>query len=104
MFRLNKEIDGRRTRLTFDGDITSECIESLEKCCDDAVSDGRQVDLVLRDVTGLDAAGQAFLRRLVARGVSLSASGVYMSYLLDDIRNTPPRDSKRLNRSSEASR
>ena len=86
MFRLDKELGDGRTRLTFDGDVSTECIESLERCCEEALKDGKPVDLILRDITGVDEAGQALLRRFAARGVCLFANGVYVSYLLDKIR------------------
>ena len=94
MFRLDKELGDRRTRLTFDGDISTECIESLERCCEEALKDGKPVDLSLRDITGVDEAGQALLRRLIARGVCLLANGVYVSYLLDNIRYKVIADGK----------
>ena len=86
MFRLDKTLDERRTRLTFDGDISMESVESLERCCEEALRNGMPVDLVLRDITGVDEAGQALLQRLAARGIALFANGLYVSYLLDNIR------------------
>ncbi len=71
-----------------------ESIESLERCCEEALKDGRSVDLILRDITSVDEAGQALLRRLAQRGVGLSASGVYVSYLLDNIRSNVSVDGK----------
>ena len=56
--------------------------------------DGKPVDLILRDITGVDEAGQALLRRLAARGASLFANGVYVSYLLDNIRGNVSADGK----------
>lgn len=88
VFRLNKELGDRRTRLTFDGEVSTECIESLERCCEEALKDGKPVDLSLRDITGVDEDGEALLRRLAARGVCLFANGVYVSYLLDTIRGS----------------
>lgn len=96
MFRLDKKLDDRRTRLTFDGEISSECIDSLERCCEQALKDGKPVDLSLRDITGIDEAGEALLRRLAARGVCLFANGVYVSYLLDKIRASVNADNKDL--------
>ena len=96
MFRLDKKLGDRRTRLTFDGEISSECIESLEKCCEEALKDGRPVDLSLRDITAIDEAGEALLRRLAARGVCLFANGVYVSYLLDTIRASVSANGKDL--------
>ena len=94
MFRLDKKLDDRRTRLAFDGEISTECVESLERCCEEALKDGKPVDLSLRDITGIDAAGEALLRRLAARGVCLFANGVYVSYLLDNIRGNVSANGK----------
>lgn len=94
MFRLDKELGERRTRLTFDGEVSTECIESLETCCEEALKDGKPVDLSLRDITGVDEAGKALLRRLAARGVCLFANGIYVSYLLDKIRGNVSADGK----------
>jgi hypothetical protein len=87
VFRLYRELGDRRTRLTFDGELSTECIESLERCCEKALKDGLPVELSLRDITAVDEAGQALLGRLAASGVCLSANGVYVSYLLDNIRS-----------------
>jgi hypothetical protein len=86
VFRLDKELGERRTRLTFDGEISMECIESLDRCCEEALRDGKPVDLILRDITGVDEIGQALLRRLAASGICLFGNGLYVSYLLDNIR------------------
>jgi hypothetical protein len=102
VFRLDKELGERRTRLTFDGEISTECIESLERCCEEALRDGKPVDLILRDITGVDEAGLALLRRFAARGICLFANGVYVSYLLDKIRCNVSADGKDCKRSSEA--
>jgi len=96
VFRLDKKLADRRTHLTFDGDISTECIDSLERCCEQALKDGKPVDLSLRDITGIDEAGEALLRRLAARGVCLFANGVYVSYLLDNIRASVSADDKDL--------
>ena len=96
MFRLDKDLGERRTGLTFDGELSTECIESLERCCEEALKDGKPVDLSLRDITGIDEAGEALLRRLAAKGVCLFANGVYVSYLLDNIRDKLSADRKDL--------
>ena len=76
--------------------MSAECVESLERCCEEALKDGKPVDLSLRDITGIDEAGEALLRRLAARGVWLFANGLYVSYVLDKIRGSVSADSKDL--------
>jgi len=83
MFRITKDEERTRTRLTIDGQLSAESITAVETCCNQAGSDGRTVQLYLRDVTSVDQAGQSLLSRLAAKGVHLSASGVYTSYLVE---------------------
>jgi hypothetical protein len=56
--------------------------------------DGKPVDLMLRNITGVDDAGHALLRRLARNGVCLSANGVYVAYLLENIRGDANADGK----------
>lgn len=95
MFRVDKELSEQRARLTVSGEISPECIELLETCCDQAIKDGRAVYLVL-DVTTIDDSGRALLRRLAANGVCIFAKGIYHSYVVDTIRRAARRDFKRL--------
>ena len=86
MFRVDKEIGKQRIRLLIVGEISAECIDLIESSCDQSLKGGKGVDLVLHAVTTIDEAGHALLHRLAARGVHLSANGVYYSYLVDTIR------------------
>jgi hypothetical protein len=91
VFRVEKEFDEQRTRLTISGEISSECAELVESCCQQAISDGKAVDLVL-DATNIDESGRALLRSLAAKGVYLVAKGVYYSYVVDTIRQAVSRE------------
>lgn len=82
MFRITKAEDRSKTILTIDGQLSGESVAAVETCCTQAGSDGRPVQLYLRDVTSVDQAGQKMLSRLAAKGVHLAASGVYTSYLV----------------------
>ncbi len=82
VFRLEKKLSAEGTCLTIDGDISTECINVIETSCDEAMGSGKPVDLVLRDVTTVDEAGRALLRRLAETGVRLFGNGVYTSYLI----------------------
>ena len=93
VFRVEKEFNEQRTRLTISGEISSECAELVESCCQQAISDGKAVDLVL-DVTNIDESGRALLRSLAAKGVCLVAKGVYYSYVVDTIRQAVSREAE----------
>ncbi len=82
MFRVSKTEEPSRTVVTIDGDLSGDYIEVVETCCDQAISVGKPVHFFLRDVSTVDQAGRALLRRLTAKGVRLLASGVYTSYLI----------------------
>jgi hypothetical protein len=81
MFRVNKAEDGSRTVVNIDGQLSGGHIEVVGTCRDQAVSKGKPVDLFLRDVTTVDQAGRALLRRLAGKGIRLICNGVYTSYL-----------------------
>jgi len=83
VFRLEKKLSQEGTCLTIDGDISTECIDVIETSCDEAMGIGKPVNLVLRDVTTVDEAGRALLRRLAETGVRLFGNGVYTSYLIE---------------------
>ena len=93
MFRVSKTEERSRTIFTIEGQLSSEYIEVVETCCDQAIAAARSVELFLRDVSTIDAAGRALLGRLAAKGVRLVGSGVYTSYLVTAV-NPPKLDSK----------
>jgi ABC-type transporter Mla MlaB component len=95
MFRISKAEEPSRTTLTIDGQLSADSIAAVETCCNQARSNGRPVQLYLRDVTSVDQAGQSLLSRLAARGIHLAASGVYTSYLVQAVTGAEkaPRDS-----------
>jgi hypothetical protein len=82
MFRANKAEEASRTIITIDGRLSGDYVEFVGTYCDQALSAGKPVQLFLRDVAAVDEAGRAMLRRLAAKGVGLTGSGVYTSYLV----------------------
>ncbi len=85
MFRISKVEEQPRTVITVAGQLTADYIGVVEACCDQVISTGRPTDILLRDVTAIDQAGRALLRRLAARGVRLLASGIYTAYLVQEL-------------------
>ena len=88
VFRLEKKLSREGTCLTLDGDISTECIDVIETSCDEAMADGKPVDLFLREVITVDESGRTLLCRLAAKGVRLLANGVYASYLIEAANRT----------------
>jgi hypothetical protein len=85
MIRVTKTEERSRTTITIDGQLSGDSISLVETCCTQAGTIGKPVQLFLRDVTSVDRAGQTLLSRLAAKGVKLSASGVYTSYLVQSL-------------------
>src|SRR5271157_4066398 len=72
--------------LTIDGQLGGEYVESLEMSTNEALGEHKPVHLFLRNVSHIDERGRTLLAHLAAKGVQLSASGVYSSYIVDEIR------------------
>ena len=82
MIHITKTAERSRTIVTVDGQLSGDSIDVVEACCNQAESDGKAVQLFLRDVTAVDQTGRLLLARLAARGIRLAATGVYTSYLV----------------------
>ena len=83
MIRIIKADEPARTTITVDGRFTGgDYIEAVETCCNQAISKGKPVLLVLRDVSVIGEDGRELLRRLAAEGIGLRASGIYNSYIV----------------------
>ena len=89
MLRVSKREERSRTVLIVDGRLWADYVQVVETCCNEAISTGTIIHLYLRDVTTVDSAGRALLSRLAAKGVHLSASGLYTSHLIRDLIATP---------------
>jgi hypothetical protein len=78
------------TTITVDGKLSGEGVEPVETCCIEAILKGKPVRLYLRDVSTIDERGRSLLRKLVEKGVGLKASGIYSSYIVDEIQSPKP--------------
>ena len=85
MFRVSTAAGLSHTTVTIDGQLVGDCVDIVEKCCDQALSAGTAVLLFLRDVSILDLSARAMLSRVSRKGVRLLGAGVYTSYLADEI-------------------
>lgn len=90
MFRLSKTGDDGATVFTVDGQLATEYINVVEESCSSAAGEGKRVSLHLRDVSAIDEAGHCLLRRLAQKGVEIRGSGIYTSYLVQDLNAVNP--------------
>jgi hypothetical protein len=89
MIRITTADEPALTMITVDGQLAGDSIPVVETSCDQACSNGKPVWLVLRDVLVIGEDGQALLRRLATKGVRLTASGIYTSYIVQSIQPDP---------------
>ncbi len=83
MIRIINADEPARTTITVDGRFAGgDYIGTVEACCNQAISKGKPVLLVLRDVSVIGEDGRELLRRLAAEGIGLRASGIYNSYIV----------------------
>jgi len=75
--------------ITVDGELAGDYLEAIEASCDQASSKGKPVWLFLRDLSVIGEDGRALLRRLATKGVRLTASGLYTSYVVQLIQSDP---------------
>jgi hypothetical protein len=85
MIRVTKSEEGERTITTIDWQLSGDYIEVVEICCNQAVSEGKPIDVFLHKVLTIDESGRALLTRLAAKGIYLLATGMYTSYVVRDL-------------------
>ena len=87
MIRVITADEAGSTTITVDGELSVDCLEAVETSCSQAISKGKPVLLYLRNVSMIDERGRALLQDLAAKGVVLKASGIYSSYIVDEIQS-----------------
>lgn len=92
MIRVTRTEEQLRSIVTVDGQLSGESVCVVETCCNQAASDGKPVEVVLRDVTTVDQAGRMLLRRLARKGIRLAAGGLYTSYLIEMLTSVDKAD------------
>jgi hypothetical protein len=83
MFRIMTADEPTHREMIVDGKLSGECVELIETRCNEAIGNGKPVQLYLRDVSIIDESGRALLGRLSTKGISLKADGLYSSYVVD---------------------
>jgi hypothetical protein len=85
MIRILTADEKNAITITVDGRLVNDSVDAVEICSHQALAQGRPVHLFLRDVSHIDEHGRSLLSRLARKGVQLSASGVYSSYIVAEI-------------------
>ena len=98
MIRIFTADEPRAITITVDGQLVDDYIKTVETCSHEALGQGRPVHLYLRDVSHIDERGRSLLSRLASKGVKLSASGVYSSWIVAEIGREQTKGSDARNR------
>lgn len=89
MIRIMTSNHAGGTTITVDGRFVGDYVDPVDVCVHQAMDEGRPVHLYLRDISVIDESGRMLLSRLASKGIELSASGVYSSYVVAEIRREP---------------
>ena len=104
MIRVLTADEPNAITITVDGQLVDDSVNAVETCSYHAMAQGRPVQLFLRDVSHIDEQGRSLLCRLAGKGVQLSASGVYSSYIVAEITRGEPQRSNGRTRSAARTR
>ena len=86
MIRIQTSSDSQNVKIVIDGQLAGEDLLQMEASLRHALEPHKSASLFLRDVSHIDDSGRKLLSRLARNGVELTASGVYSSYVVDEIR------------------
>ncbi len=85
MIRITTTTSRNGTTVMVEGQVVREYVEAIDMVVKQACVRGLPVHLFLRDVATIDESGRALLSRMAAMSVRLSATGVYSSYIVEEI-------------------
>jgi hypothetical protein len=94
MLRITVQEDATVWRLHLAGRLASVWVDETENIWDSAQTCGKQVEIDMREVTGIDEAGRRLLRAMNQAGARLIAKGVAMKALVEEITGKPARQNR----------
>ena len=104
MLRITVHQDGGRYRLELAGKLGGPWVAETENVWRSAPCSGKEIELDMREVTGVDDAGRELLIAMHAAGSLFVVQGVAMTALIEEITGKQPFDgAKRRRRTKEPS-
>ena len=82
MMRINRTDHPKHILLVIEGKLAGDNVEVIEAACEEALSTKVAVTVFLKNVTGMDEAGQKLLTRLAGTRIRLRALGIYSRFLV----------------------
>jgi hypothetical protein len=95
MLRITVQDDGTVWRLHLAGRLASVWVGETENIWHSAQPCGKQIEVDMREVTGIDEAGRCLLRAMNHAGARLIAKGVAMEALVQEITGKRPHRNRR---------
>ena len=85
MLRITVHEEGRQCRLELAGRLCGPWVGETENVWRSARCSGKQIEVDMREVTGVDDAGRTLLAVMHQSGARLIAKGVWMTALIEEI-------------------
>ena len=86
MLKISNRSDGATTIFDLEGKLAGPWVDELEHCWQRVVSHDRQVRVVLKTVTFIDAAGKTLLTAMHRQGAELVAHGCMTKAIVEEIK------------------
>ena len=104
MLRITIHQDGGQCRLELAGKLGGPWVAETENVWRSQPCSGEEIEVDMREVTGVDTAGRELLVAMHQAGARLIAEGVWMTALIEEITGKQPVDgAKRRRRTIEPS-
>ncbi|MGP0072067.1 MAG: STAS domain-containing protein [Bryobacteraceae bacterium] len=88
MLRITVQESNETWRLTLSGKLAGAWVAETANAWRSAPRSGKQIEVDLNEVTGIDAAGRSLLVSMHQAGARLQATGVENSALISEIRTS----------------
>lgn len=102
MLRIMLHQDGSQCRLELAGRLCGPWVGETERVWRSAPCSGKQIEVDMREVTGVDDAGRTLLAFMHQSGALLIAKGVWMTALIEEITGEQPVPKRQRRRKNSA--
>ena len=89
MLRVMLHEDGTRCRLQLAGRLAGPWVTETEQAWRSSSCSGKQIEIDVRELTGIDDCGRELLAAMHAAGARLIVEGVWMKALVEDFTGRP---------------
>ena len=90
MLRITLHNDDTKCRLELAGKLAGPWVAETEHVWLSAICSGKEIEVDMREVTGVDDAGRKLLAAMLRAGACFTAEGVAMTTLIEEITGKQP--------------